>query len=136
MLFMCPYTPLLYSKTVQGYSFVLLFLLLNMDRGNSIYVLSKYKNNITIFHLKIFVFTTVKNCSILHRRVIGMKYTEIDLGLRIESYSVRYMLNNNAYFIKLIYGFASESVFVQNRLRIKENQIIQNKHKKKTIRHV
>ena len=34
-----------------------------------IYVLSKCKKNITKFHLKITVFTAVKNRSILHRRV-------------------------------------------------------------------
>ena len=37
-----------------------------------IYVLSKYKKNITTFHLKITIFTAVKNRSILHRRVIVM----------------------------------------------------------------
>ena len=33
-------------------------------------VLSKNKKNVTIFHLKIIVFTAVKNRSILHKRVI------------------------------------------------------------------
>ena len=35
----------------------------------TIYVLSKNKKNITIFHLKIIIFTAVKNCCILHGRV-------------------------------------------------------------------
>ena len=38
-------------------------------RVPTIYVLSKNKKNITIFHLKISIFTAVKNCSILHGRV-------------------------------------------------------------------
>ena len=37
-----------------------------------IYVLSNSKKNIKIFHLKIIVFTAVKYCSILHRRVCVM----------------------------------------------------------------
>ena len=35
----------------------------------TINVLSKNKKNITFSHLKIIVFTVVKNCSILHGRV-------------------------------------------------------------------
>ena len=51
-----------------------LFLLKNIDCGYSlervltIYVLSKNMKNITIFHLKIIIFTTVKNCSISHNK--------------------------------------------------------------------
>ena len=37
-----------------------------------IYVLSKNNKNITILHLKITIFTAVKNCSILNRLVIVM----------------------------------------------------------------
>ena len=37
-------------------------------------VLSKNKKTIIIFHLKIIIFTAVKNHSILHRRVISMEY--------------------------------------------------------------
>ena len=33
---------------------------------------SMFLKNITIFHLKIVIFTTVKNCSILNRRVCVM----------------------------------------------------------------
>ena len=40
-----------------------------------VYVLSKNKKNITIFHLKIIIFTAVKNCCILHGRVIVMRYS-------------------------------------------------------------
>ena len=35
-------------------------------------VLSKNKKNVKIFHLKIIVFTAVKNRSILHKRIIVM----------------------------------------------------------------
>ena len=41
-------------------------------RTPTINVLSKNKKNITIFHLKIIVFTAVKNCSILHGRIFVM----------------------------------------------------------------
>ena len=41
-----------------------------------IYVLSKNKKKVTFFHLKIQVFTAVKNCSILHGRVIVMSDSE------------------------------------------------------------
>ena len=37
-----------------------------------IYVLSKNKKNITIFHLKIIIFTATKYCRILHGRVCVM----------------------------------------------------------------
>ena len=36
------------------------------------YDLSKNKNHLTILHLKITIFTAIKNRSILHRRVIVM----------------------------------------------------------------
>ena len=36
------------------------------------YVLSKNKKSINVFHLKIIIFTAVKNCSILHGRVCVM----------------------------------------------------------------
>ena len=42
------------------------------NRVSTIYVVSKNKQIITIFYLKIFIFTDVKNCSLLHRRVIVM----------------------------------------------------------------
>ena len=42
------------------------------NREPTIYVLSKYKKNITFFHLKIIIFTAVKNCSILNGRVFVM----------------------------------------------------------------
>ena len=48
-----------------------------------IYVLSKNKKNITIFHLKFIIFTCVDNCSILHMRVIFM-----NLGLDPCQFSV------------------------------------------------
>ena len=38
----------------------------------TIYVLSKIKKKINIFHLKIIFFTAVKNCTILHGRVFVM----------------------------------------------------------------
>ena len=70
--FIPPYTPLLYSKIVfyMGIHFFLIFALkhrfkvpnLNVPK---IYVLSKNKKNVTIFHLKIIIFTAVKYCSIL-----------------------------------------------------------------------
>ena len=36
-------------------------------------ILAKNKKNITIFHLKINIFTALKNRGILHRRVIVLK---------------------------------------------------------------
>ena len=44
---------------------------------------SKNKKNITIFHRKIIVFTAVKYCSILHRRVLSHRHFEL-----IEKYHV------------------------------------------------
>ena len=43
--------------------------------------MSKIKKNIIIFYLKIIIFTAVKNCSILHRRVCVMQR---DVGCRNE----------------------------------------------------
>ena len=42
----------------------------NIDRVPTIYVLNENKKNITILHLKIIIFTAVKNCGILRRRGI------------------------------------------------------------------
>ena len=82
-----PYTPLLYSKTgvFRGIHFFLIFApkhrswvlvrtasLRRFSRVPTIYVLSKSKKNITIFHLKIIIFTLVKYCCILHGRVCAM----------------------------------------------------------------
>ena len=79
-----PYTPLLYSKTgvYWGIHFFLIFAskhrLLVLVRTASlrrfysvptIYVLSKNMKNITIFHLKIIIFTAVKYHSILHGHI-------------------------------------------------------------------
>ena len=47
----------------------------------TIYVYSKYKKNITTFHLKIVIFTAMKNCSLLHRRVIVMSIIVITFKL-------------------------------------------------------
>ena len=43
-----------------------------MGTCTAIYVLSKNKKTITIFHLKIIIFTAVKYCCILHGRVFVM----------------------------------------------------------------
>ena len=56
----------------------------------TIYVLSKNKKNITIFHLKIIIFTAVKNCSILHGHVFVMLTT----GSRSRGYKTFFMLNS------------------------------------------
>ena len=69
------YTPLLDSKTgvYKGIHFFLIFSLKHRLWVTTIYVLSKNKKNITIFHLKITNFSAVKkNHSILHRRVYVM----------------------------------------------------------------
>ena len=42
------------------------------ERVPTIYILSKNKENITIFHLKIIIFTAVKYYSILYGRVFVM----------------------------------------------------------------
>ena len=81
----CPYseyplTPHFYIVKLgfTGVYIIFLFLLLNTDCGYSleppqcvptIYVLSKNKKNIKIFHLKVISFTVFKNCSILHGNV-------------------------------------------------------------------
>ena len=77
-----PLTPNCYIVKLgfAGVYIIFLFLLLNIDfvyaleppqlEHPTIYVLSKIRKNITIFHLKIIVFTTVKYCSILH--TVGM----------------------------------------------------------------
>ena len=38
------------------------------------------KKNVTFYHLKIQVFTSVKNCSVLHGRVIVMESAEVGRG--------------------------------------------------------
>ena len=63
-----PYTPLLYSKT-GVYRGILYFLISGGSNVYTMYFLSKNKKNITIFHLKMIIFTAVKNHSILHGRV-------------------------------------------------------------------
>ena len=79
-----PLHPLSYSKT-EVYRGTHFFLFLPLKHSRS-WVLSealltcihdlsfeqKLEKNITIFHLKMIVFSTVKNCSILHGRVIVM----------------------------------------------------------------
>ena len=76
-----PYTPLLSSKTgvYRGIHYFLIFalkhrlwVLVRTASVPTIYVLSKNKKNIKKFHLKIIIFTAVKNCSILYRRVFIM----------------------------------------------------------------
>ena len=66
---------------LTGVYIFFLFLLLNIDCGYSleppqrvhtINVLSKHKQNIRIFHLKIIFFPAVKYCSILHGHVFVM----------------------------------------------------------------
>ena len=69
------YTLLLYSKGVyRGLQYFLIFALKHRSwasmRRFTIYVLSKNKKNITIFHLKITILTAVNNRSILYDRVI------------------------------------------------------------------
>ena len=52
------------------------------SRVPAIYVLSKNKENINFFHVKIIFFTAVKNCSILHGPVFVMNmytYEYLDL---------------------------------------------------------
>ena len=58
-----------------GYIFLIFALTIN--------VLSKNKKNITCFHLKIVIFTALKNLSIVHRRVFVMTRA------RAESFSFR-----------------------------------------------
>ena len=74
-----PLTPHFIVKLgfIQGYSFFLIFALKHRlwVLVPTIYVLSKNKKNITIFHLKIIFLTPVKNCSILHGRVFVMQNT-------------------------------------------------------------
>ena len=54
------------------------------------------RKKITIFHMKIIVFSAVKNCSILHRRVIVMKSFESVNGSAT---------NSEFYIIKLLNTF-------------------------------
>ena len=66
--FIPPYNPLLYSKigVYRGIQYFLIFALKHRLWVPTINVLSKNKINIRIFHLKINIFTAVKNCCILH----------------------------------------------------------------------
>ena len=66
-----PLHPLLYSK-IGVYRGKHYFLIFAPKHRLFIYVLSKNKKNITFFHMKIIIFTVVKKCDILHRRVFGM----------------------------------------------------------------
>ena len=93
------YIPILCSKTgVYRGIHCFLILLINIDCGfsSTIYVLSKNKKNITIYHLKIIIFTAVKHCRmhVLHRRVIVMysqPYFNLEMfcrhsgGLRVDA---------------------------------------------------
>ena len=57
----------------EGFTRVYIFLIFALKHRlcvPMIYVLSKNKKNITIFHLKIIIFTAMKNRRILHRHVI------------------------------------------------------------------
>ena len=67
-----PYTPLLYSKT-GVYRGIHIFLIFALKHRLLVLVrtmfCAKIRKNITIFHLKIIIFTAVKNCCILHGRV-------------------------------------------------------------------
>ena len=80
-----PYTPLLYSKTgvYRGLHYFLIFALKHrlwvlvrtasprrFKHEPTINVLSKKKEkNLTIFRLKIIIFTAVKNCNVLHGHI-------------------------------------------------------------------
>ena len=74
-------TPVQVTPPYRGIRFFLLIFALKhrfwvlvrtASRVPTFYVLSKNKKKVTFFHLKLQVFTAMKNCSILHGRVIVM----------------------------------------------------------------
>ena len=66
-----------------GVYIIFLFLLLNIDCAQSKCFGQKKKKkrkSITIFHLKIIIFTAVKNCNVLHEHVFVMVIHAVDLA--------------------------------------------------------
>ena len=80
-------------------------------RVPTIYVLSKNKKIITIFHLQIIFFTAVQNCSILHGHVcvMGMRYFMLCITasiLRKQAYAINCMfLRLKNYNFRLIFFY-------------------------------
>ena len=65
-----------------------------------LYVVSKDKENITIFRLKIIVFIALKNYSILHRR-FSVNSTELNADAVMTSVSVMHLISVHRYGISV-----------------------------------
>ena len=111
-----------------GVYIIFLFLLYNIDcycgsNVPTIYILSIFFLNITLYHLKIIIFTAVKNCSISYRRVnVMLSYTnesQEDKRVRLESrkncahftfcnnhnHSIHEMIKGMYHFLNLLFVF-------------------------------
>ena len=66
----------------------------------TIYVVSKDKENITLFRVKIIVFIALNSCSILHRRFSVMS-TKVNAHAVMTSVSVIYLISVHRYGISV-----------------------------------
>ena len=79
----------------------------------TIYALSKNKKNVTIFHLKIIIYTAVKYCSILHGHACVMLYTLCNLSVIIISVVSPFSFEDRILVLIVpVYGHCLLSTFI------------------------